>query len=272
MRGTTLDERAEAYRRWQEGGEDGWQTDTPWAPSPGSVAVHHANGIGGAVLPDSPRQPEAPGSAVDFIIAAARECGPDLTIVPTGAMTTMATVFRNAPDLKDSGINVTLMGGSLTLPGNVSPAAEANISQDPEAADYLFKCGARTTMIGLDVTHQTALTREKAHEWAALGTPAGDFLVTMTDYYIDFYVKNQPEIHGCGLHDPLAVAAALDPSLVTTFGFNLQVDLEGPFRGRTIGDRSRVQDPDKHTQVALGVNVPAFLDRFMQRVTAVVRG
>ncbi len=84
-------------------------------------------------------------------------------------------------------------------------------------------------MIGLDVTHQTALTREKAHEWASLGTPAGDFLVTMTDYYIDFYLKNQPEIHGCGLHDPLAVAAALDPSLVTTFGFNLQVDLEGPF-------------------------------------------
>ena len=68
-----------------------------------------------------------------------------------------------------------------------------------------------------------------------------------------------------------AVAAALDPSLVTTFGFNLQVDLEGPFRGRTIGDRSRLQDPDKHTQVALGVNVPEFLDRFMGRVTAAAR-
>ena len=127
-------------------------------------------------------------------------------------------------------------------------------------------------MIGLDVTHQTALTREKAHEWASLGTPAGDFLVTMTDYYIDFYLKNQPEIRGCGLHDPLAVAAALDPSLVTTFRFNLQVDLEGPFRGRTIGDRSRLQDPDKHTQVALGVNVPEFLDRFMTRVTAAACG
>ena len=174
----------------------------------------YSNGIGGAIIPDSPRAPEAPGSAVDFIITAAREYGPDLTIVPTGAMTTMATVFRNAPDLKDSGVNVTLMGGALTLPGNVGPAAEANISQDPEAADYLFKCGARTTMIGLDVTHQTALTREKAHEWASLGTQAGDFLVTMTDYYIDFYLKNQPEIRGCGLHDPLAVAAALDPSLI----------------------------------------------------------
>lgn len=272
MRGTTPDERAQAYARWQNGGADGWQTDASWSPTPGSVAVHHPNGIGGAIIPDSPRAPEAPGSAVDFIITAAREYGPDLTIVPTGAMTTMATVFRNAPDLKDSGVNVTLMGGALTLPGNVSPAAEANISQDPEAADYLFKCGASTTMIGLDVTHQTALTREKAHEWASLGTPAGDFLVTMTDYYIDFYLKNQPEIHGCGLHDPLAVAAALDPSLVTTFGFNLQVDLEGPFRGRTIGDRSRLQDPDKHTQVALGVNVPEFLDRFMTRVTAAACG
>ena len=136
------------------------------------------------------------------------------------------------------------------------PGAEANISQDPEAADYLFRCGARTTMIGLDATHQTSLTRSQAHEWKALGIRAGDFLVTMTDYYIDFYLSHQPEIHGCGLHDPLAVAAALDPSLVTTFRFDLQVDLEGALRGRTIGDRSRWQEPDKHTRVALGVDVP----------------
>ena len=179
------------------------------------------------MIPDSPRLPEKPGSAVGFIIDAMRRYGPDLTIVATGAMTTMATVFRDAPDLKDSGANVTLMGGALTLPGNVSPVAEANISQDPEAADYLFRCGARTTMIGLDATHQTSLTRSQAHEWKALGTRAGDFPVTMTDYYIDFYLSHQPEIHGCGLHDPLAVAAALDPSLVTTFRFDLQVDLEG---------------------------------------------
>ena len=68
-----------------------------------------------------------------------------------------------------------------------------------------------------------------------------------------------------------AVAAALDPSLVTTFGFNWQVDREGLFRGRTSGDRSRLQDPDKHTQVALGVDVPEFLGRFMTRVTAAAR-
>lgn len=72
-----------------------------------------------------PRLPARSGSTRlggRFLITAAREYGPDLTHqCPTGAMTTMATVFRNAPDLKDSGVNVTLMGGALTLPGNVSP-------------------------------------------------------------------------------------------------------------------------------------------------------
>lgn len=239
----------------------------PWTPSAGSVAVHGANGIGGAVLPDSPREPERAGSAVDFIIDAARTYGEDLVIVPTGAMTTMATVMRTAPDVKDSGARITLMGGALTVPGNVTPGAEANISQDPEAADELFRSGARLTMIGLDVTHQTALTRKGTAAWRALGTPAGDFLADMTDYYIDYYLANQPEVKGCGLHDPLAVAAALDPSLVSTIGVNLKVDLDGAFRGRTIADRAKLTDPDKTTQVAIGVDVPRFLERFMERVT-----
>ena len=54
MRGTTPDERAQAYARWQNGGADGWQTDASWSPTPGSVAVHHPNGIGGAIIPRLP--------------------------------------------------------------------------------------------------------------------------------------------------------------------------------------------------------------------------
>lgn len=248
------------------------ETDGPWAPSAGSVAVHAPNGLGGAVIPDAPREPENPGSAVDFIIDAARTYGGNLTIVPTGAMTTMTTVMAKAPDVIDSGAHITLMGGALTVPGNVSPGAEANISQDPEAADRLFRCGARTTMIGLDVTHRTALTREGTAKWRALKTPAGDFLADMTDYYIDFYLAHQPEVKGCGLHDPLAVAAALDPTLVGTIGVNLKVDLDGAFRGRTIGDRARLTDPDKTTRVAVDVDAPRFLARFMERTTALAAG
>ena len=76
---------------------------------------------------------------------------------------------------------------ALTGPGNVTPGAEANIMQDPEAADAILRSGVETTMIGLDVTHQAVLTRRDIERWRRLGTPAGDFLAGMTDFYIDAY-------------------------------------------------------------------------------------
>ena len=238
---------------------------------PISAFIHGDNGIGDVEIPDSNRSVETE-SAVDFIIDAVKTYGKDLVYVPTGPMTNIEAALKKAPEIKDEIGQIVLMGGALTVPGNCNACMEANISQDPEAADYLFRSGAPTTMIGLDVTHQTALTREKAHEWASLGTPAGDFLVTMTDYYIDFYLKNQPEIRGCGLggcglHDPLAVGVAVDPTLVTTLDINMKVDVDGPTRGRTIGDETRLNDPVKTMKVAVGVDVPRFLNEFMTRIS-----
>ena len=240
-----------------------------FTPSEGSTRIHGHDGVGEAHLVSSPRSPERT-SAVDFMLDAASTYGENLDIVATGAMTTLAEVIRREPRLDKAIGSITLMAGALTVPGNVSPGAEANISQDPEAADAIFRSGVHTTMIGLDVTHQCVLTKHETMRWRASGTPAGVFLADMTDYYIDAYLTDQPELGGCGLHDPLAVAAALDPKLVSTLGVNLQVDLAGPFRGRTIGDRSRLTDPDKTTQVAIGVRREEFVRRLMTRIGALV--
>ena len=163
------------------------------------------------------------------------------------------------------------MGGALTVSGNTSPWAEANISQDPDAADAVFRSGVDATMVGLDVTLQTLLTYEHTHRWREAGTPAGAFLADMTDYYIRAYETTAPGLGGCGLHDPLAAAVAVDPSLVSTFPVNLRVDVEGPTRGRTIGDVERLNEPRKTSRVALGVDVDRFLETFMDRVTRLVR-
>jgi possible ribosylpyrimidine nucleosidase len=93
----------------------------------------------------------------------------------------------------------------------------------------------------------------------------------MTDYYIRAYETTAPGLGGCGLHDPLAAAVAVDPSLVSTFPVNLRVDVEGPTRGRTIGDVERLNEPRKTSRVALGVDVDRFLETFMDRVTRLVR-
>lgn len=239
--------------------------------SEGSAFIHGANGIGEVEIPDSNREPESE-PAVDFIIDAAKTYGKELTYVPTGALTNIATALRKAPEIRNLLGGIVLMGGALTVPGNVNAWTEANISQDPEAADYLFRSGVRSEMIGLDVTMQTLLTRKQTAQWRDLGTPAGTFLADMTDYYIRAYEKTAPGLGGCGLHDPLAVAVALDPTIVATLPINLKVELDGPTRGRTIGDYDRLNDPFKTTSVAVAVNVSRFLDDFMARVTSVAAG
>ena len=237
---------------------------------PVSAFIHGENGIGDVTIPDSKREVETE-SAVDFIIDAVKTYGKDLIYVPTGPMTNIQAALKKAPEIKDEIGRIVLMGGALTVPGNCNACMEANISQDPEAADYLFRSGAPTTMIGLDVTLQTLLTYKETQRWRELGTTAGAFLADMTDFYIKAYETTSPYLGGCGLHDPLAVGVAVDPTLVTTLPINMKVDLEGPTRGRTIGDETRLNDPVKTMQVAVGVDVPRFLNEFMTRITMLAK-
>lgn len=233
---------------------------------PVSAFIHGENGIGDAVIPDSTREPESE-PAVDFIIDAVKTYGKELTYVPTGPMTNIAAALKKAPEIKDEIGKIVLMGGALTVCGNVDAWEEANISQDPDAANELFRSGAPVTMVGLDVTLQTLLTYKETARWRNLGTPAGTFLADMTNFYIKAYETTSPHLGGCGLHDPLAVGVAVDPTLVTCLPINMQVETEGPTRGRTIGDNTRLNDPHKTMQVAVGVDVPRFLDEFMTRIT-----
>ena len=183
-------------------------------------------------------------------------------------MTNLAAAIDRDPEFA-ANARIVIMGGALTVPGNVRPWAEANINQDPEAADKLFRSGADVTMIGLDVTLQTLLTYDETKQWRELGTDAGRVLADMTDYYIKAYDTTAPHLGGCGLHDPLAVGVAVDPSLVTVIEHNMKVDVDGETRGRTIGDEVRLNDPVKNVKVAVGVDVERFLSEFMSRIGSV---
>lgn len=232
-----------------------------------SKFIHGKDGVGEVDIKESDRKPEDT-DAVDFMIESVKKYGDDLVIVATGPMTNLAAAIRKDPTFKDNA-NIVIMGGALVTPGNVNAWTEANISQDPEAANELFRSGAKVTMIGLDVTLQTLLTYKETQQWRDLGTEAGTFLADMTDFYIKAYETTAPHLGGCGLHDPLAVAVAVDPSLVTCLDINMKVDVEGPTRGRTIGDETRLNDPEKTMKVAVGVDVDRFLKEFMSRITSV---
>lgn len=159
------------------------------------------------------------------------------------------------------------MGGALTVPGNVSPVAEANINQDPHAADQVFESHLNITMVGLDVTLRALLTKNETAQWRSLKTEAGKKFADIVDYYIDVYKITSPHLHGCALHDPLAVGVALDPSLVSTLDLNMFVDTTKEMWGRTIGDPARLTDKNPNVTVALTVDQDKYLARFMDYLT-----
>ncbi len=243
-----------------------------YVPSSSTMMIHGRNGIGEANIPDSPYgavgAPESEANeAVNFLLEAARAWGNDLIYVPTGPLTNLARALEIDADAVRSIGNITIMGGALTCAGNVSAGAEANMASDPEAADAVFRSGVPVTVVGLDVTRQAVLTKKDTARWRGDGTMAGCAFASMVDHYIDAYANSEPYLGGCSLHDPLAAAAAIDPTLLGVFPTNLRVDLIGEYRGRTIGDPARMADPHKTALVALTVDVPRFMEEFRQRMT-----
>ena len=233
---------------------------------PVSAQIHGVNGVGEVELKKADQQ-VATEDGVDFLISAAHKYQKDLLLVPTGPLTNLAAALDKDPELADLIGNVTLMGGALTVPGNVTPVTEANINQDPKAADRVFRSSLPLTMVGLDVTTRTLLTIKETQQWRDLGTTAGQKYADIVDFYIDAYKVTNPHLGGCALHDPLAVAVAVEPDLVSTVFLNMKVDTKDPFAGRTIGDETRINEPATQTQVAVNVDKDRFVSEFITKLT-----
>ena len=231
-----------------------------------SKDIHGDNGIGDVELPAPKRQVETE-SGVDFYIEAAHKYGKDLIIIPTGPMTNLAAAPKKDSSIADLIGNVTFMGGALTVEGNVTDVAEANINQDAKAANEVLTSKLPLTMVGLDVTLRTLLTKKETQQWRDLGTKAGKAYADITDFYIDAYYNLNIDKNGCALHDPLAVGVSLDPSFVQTISLFMKVIYDEHNYGRTIGDKDRLNEPNPNVKVAVNVDKDRYLATFMDLLT-----
>lgn len=225
--------------------------------------IHGANGIGGVVLPHNGTPCKT--AAVDFILEAAEKYGKDLILVPTGTLTNLAAAIEKDIDTVRKIGRIVFMGGALTVAGNVSPYAEANIWNDPKAAKTVLESGIPMTMVGLDVTLKTLLSRETAESWAQYGT-AGKALSEMVCYYIDHELGAKYS----ALHDPLAVGIALEPALAATHPFAMTVITKGEAAGRTLACSFPHQCENPSVQVALTADT-RFTEIFNQTITETFR-
>ena len=234
--------------------------------------VHGDDGLGNTNLPP-PRGRPTGEHAVDQLLRLTRERPGEIVLVAVGPLTNLALAVAMDPQLPERVRQVVIMGGVAQPPGNIGPVTEANIAHDPEAARAVFAAGWPLTMVGLDVTMKTLLSHEDAERLGRSDDPVARFAYRISQYYLDRYTYFLGRRH-CALHDPLAVAVALDPSLVRTVDAYVEVETEGRYtRGMTVADLRVRWNPEftvapPNCRVCLEVDAGRFLERFLQRLGA----
>ncbi len=230
------------------GKENSLSVSDEHVPSEISRRIHGSGGTGNVTFPHSERKPEDE-NGIEWLIRMIKEYGERLVYVATGPLTNLAFALLLEPSLSLSKVRVVSMGGALTVRGNVSPVAEANIHKDPEAARTVYESGLDVTMVGLDVTMRSRLSRSDAESWINTGKESGRLLGEMLLYYIE----NTTGDIDTYVHDPSAVVCAIHPEYFTLLRTPLTVETEGEERGRVYVPASRILERDASTKAAVDV-------------------
>jgi purine nucleosidase len=262
--------------------------------------THGPQGLGHAELPP-PSRPLSDRHAVDLILDEARRRPGEITLVTLGPLTNLALAVLREPQLPRLLKGYALMGGAFGVSGNTTPTTEWNIHCDPEAARIVFRAWAaaieadpsiqRPLALGLDVTEQARIEPEHvvrlarragstpddslaleqggdpmAPQRSVAANPIVRYVADALRFYFEFHA-NYDGFYGAFIHDPLAVAATLDRSLVTTEALFVDVETRGEITaGMTVADRRDLTGRLPNLDVATKADVATFLDRLIERV------
>ncbi|MEB6334082.1 nucleoside hydrolase [Serratia rhizosphaerae] len=174
-------------------------------------------------LPSPPlHTPPAPTAAVAIGELICRNPG-EITLAAIGPLTNIAHAMQLYPRLTQSLKELVIMGGVFNVDGYIK---DTNFALDPEAARLVMNSGANITLAPLDVTTQTMLTQADLAQITRPDTPLCRYLRTTTRPWID-YSRLTRQLPGCWIHDVLTIAWLLEPQLVTTAEYLVDVALEG---------------------------------------------
>jgi inosine-uridine nucleoside N-ribohydrolase len=175
-------------------------------------------------------------------------------------------MLERHPDVRDRVERIVWMGGAIAE-GNVTPAAEFNAFVDPEAAAAVFGSGIDVTMIGLDVTHKALFDSSHAERLRGTGK-AGKAVAELADFFLEFH-RQRYRFDGAPIHDAMAVAHVIDPTLVTTLECNISIETESQFcDGRTVVDRWLVTDLPRNARAGIDVDADRFLELLVERIAS----
>jgi purine nucleosidase len=258
-----------------------------------STETHGPRGLGYAELPPAHRPLEREEAAVRIVDVARARPG-EVVLVTLGPLTNLAVALEREPSLPNLLAGWVMMGGAFRAPGNTTPTSEWNIHVDPHAAKAAIQGWARRSgelplALGLDVTEQARFVPEHLRHLAiragvqpldaaalgrepieAVGSVAANpilrFIADALRFYFEFHAKYDG-FYGAFIHDPFAVAAAIDRSLVRARPVFVDVEIgRGLAHGMTVADWRGLTRQPANLDVAVEGDAAGFMERFVERV------
>ena len=230
-------------------------------PPPEGRGLFGPDGLGGVELPVAERQHLLPSEKVicDLVRAA-----PDaITIVALGPLTNIARAFQRDPELASLVGRVVIAGGTVSGPGNFTPAAEFNMFCDPPAARAVFRSASTKTLIPLDVTNRVVLSFDLYHQLPDETTRIGSLLRKILPSAFRGY-RQRFGLEGIHVHDTVALMAVVYPELFTTVESAGDVETTGELTtGMTVFDRRRIPAWRHNMEVATDLQKDAVIEKII---------
>lgn len=197
--------------------------------------------------------------AVDFLARKLREHPEPLTVVATGPLCNIGLLILKHRDVLPKIRRLIWMGGVFFRKSEIITPTEFNAFCDPEALKIVLDSGVDIVMVGLDVTMHVLIEKEQYAELATIDTPLG----RLVNDWLLFYEKLHRNSMGVGgaMHDPLALAVAIDPTLIRTRPAHIGVDLGGTYAfGATVADYWGERGEKDNARIAHEVDARRFFD------------
>ncbi|MBN1911730.1 MAG: nucleoside hydrolase [Pirellulales bacterium] len=224
--------------------------------------LHGSDGLGGANLQVAELRSRHPSEKV--ISDAIRATPNAVTIIALGPLTNLARVFLRDPELTSMVGEVIMVGGTVSGPGNITPAAEFNMYCDPESARTVFRSPLTKTLVPLDLTNQIVLSYDLFNKLPDESTRVGKLLHTILPPAFRAYRQRFGQ-EGIHVHDSVALMAAIHPTLFTIEGMAADVETAGELTsGATVFDRRRVPAWRHNLGVAIAMDREKVVDAIIQ--------
>lgn len=234
-----------------------------------AAQVHGADGLGNAtaVYPPPRREP-ARLTGEEMILEMLRRFPGELTIIATGPQTNLARALaRDRETFRRVG-EIVIMGGAIRVPGNSTAVAEFNFYADPEAAAHVLASGVPIRLLPLDVTEQARVERNDFRRLAQeRDSSVFQFVREFTVVYFTLHAQALG-FNGGYLHDPMAVASVIDPSLIQWEEMHVEIETAGELTaGQSVVDFRPWPSPvPANARVGVKVDGVRFLELFLDRV------